>query len=79
MEYLDYRSCTDEELPVFDPHSDAAIDHFWADIGDIRTVADLETLRFGKLSELAKVLLVLPHSNADPKRLLAWLGKYTQS
>ena len=33
IEYLDYRSCTDEELPVFDPHSDAAIDHFWADIG----------------------------------------------
>ena len=79
MEYLDYRSCTDEELPVFDPHSDAAIDHFWADIGDIRTVADLETLRFGKLSELAKVLLVLPHSNADPERLFSMVRKiYTE-
>ena len=30
MEYLDYRSCTDEEL--FDPHSDAAIHHFWAEM-----------------------------------------------
>ena len=28
MEYLDYRSCTDYELPHFDHHSDAAIDHF---------------------------------------------------
>ena len=49
MEYLDYRSCTDDELPKFDLHSDAAIDHFWADIGEIKTVADLETLRFEKL------------------------------
>ena len=32
---MDYRSCTDDELPHFDHHSDAAIDHFWADVGDV--------------------------------------------
>ena len=50
MEYLDYRSCTDDKLPKFYPQSDAAIDHFWAEIGEIKTVTDLETLRFEKLS-----------------------------
>ena len=39
---MEYRSCTDDELPQFDPRSDAAIDHFWADIGDIKTVTDLD-------------------------------------
>jgi hypothetical protein len=79
MDYLDYHSCTEDELPVFDPRSDAAIDHFWADIGDMKTVANLETLRFGKLSQLAKVLLVLPHSNADPERLFSMVRKiYTE-
>ena len=51
MEHLDYRSCTDDKLPNFNSHSDAAIDHFWADVGDLRTVIDLETLRFGKLAK----------------------------
>ena len=79
MEYLDYRSCTDDELPSFIPQSDAAIDHFWADIGDMKTVKDLETLRFEKLSLLAKALLVLPHSNADPERLFSMVRKiYTE-
>ena len=71
MEYLDYRSCTDDELPIFNPQSDAAIDHFWADIGDINIVTDLEHLRFEKLSQLAKALLVLPHSNAEPERVFS--------
>ena len=58
---------------------DAAIDHFWADVGDVRTVTDLETLRFGKLAELSKALLVLPHSNADPERLFSMVRKiYTE-
>ena len=79
MEYLDYRSCTDDELPTFVPRSDTAVDHFWADIGDMKTVADLETLRFEKLSLLAKALLVLPHSNADPERLFSMVRKvYTE-
>ena len=79
MEYLDYRSCTDDELLSFIPQSDAAIDHFWADIRDMKTVKDLETLRFEKLSLLAKALLVLPHSKADPERLFSMVRKiYTE-
>ena len=75
MECLDYQSCTDDELPTFNPQCDAAIDHFWADIGDMKTVIDLETLRFEKLSQLTKALLVLPHSNADPERLFSMVRK----
>ena len=79
MECLDYRSCTDDELPTFNPQRDAAIDNFWADIGDIKTVTDLETLRFEKLSQLMKALLLLPHSNADPERLFSTVRKiYTE-
>ena len=40
---------------------------------------DLETLRFGKLAQLSKALLVLPHSNADPERLFSMVRKiYTE-
>ena len=79
IEYLDYRSCTDDELPIFNPQSVAAIDNFWADIGDMKTITDIETLRFQKLSHLAKALLVLLHSNADPERLFNMVRKiYTE-
>ena len=58
---------------------DAAIDHFLADVGYVRTVTDLETLRFGKLAQLSKALLVLLHSNADPERLFSMVEKiYTE-
>ena len=40
---------------------------------------DFETLRFGKLAQLSKALLVLPHSNADPERLFSMVRKiYTE-
>ena len=35
----------------------------------------LEFFRFGYLSKLAQTLLVLPHSNADPKRLVSMVRK----
>ena len=45
----------------------------------MKTVTDLETLRFEKLSPLAKALLVFPHSNADPERLFSMVRKiYTE-
>ena len=35
---------------------------------------------YANLARLAKILLVLPHSNADPERLFSMLGKIeTQS
>lgn len=74
MEFLDYRAASDDQLPTFDPHECAAIDHFWAAMAELYAVTDLDTLRFGVLSKLAKVLL-LPHSNADPERLFSMVRK----
>lgn len=79
MEYLDFCSCTDEELPPFDPKTNTAIDNFWANVEDITTVTDLNSLRFGKLAQLSKALLLLPHSNADPERLFSMVRNiYTE-
>ena len=75
MESSDYRTASDDQLPNFDSQSYAAIDHFWVAMAEVHTVTDLDTLRFGMLSKLAKVLLVLPHSNADPERLFSMVRK----
>ena len=75
MEFSDYRAANDDQLPSFDLREDAAVDHFWAAMSEIPTVTDADTLRFGMLSALAKVLLVLPHSNADPERLFSMVRK----
>ena len=48
---------------------------FWAYVGDVRTITDNETLRLGKLAQLSKTLLVLPHSNAGPERLFSLARK----
>ena len=53
----------------------AALDHFWAAVAEIHSVTDIETYRFGLLARLAKTLLVLPHSNADPERLFSMVWK----
>ena len=39
------------------------------------SVMDVEVHRFGVLSSLAKILLVLPHSNADPVHLFSMVRK----
>ena len=39
------------------------------------SVMDVELRRFGVLCSLAKILLVLPHSNADPERLFSMVRK----
>ena len=75
MQFCDYRAASDDQLPAFDPREYAAIDYFWAAMAEERAVTDLDTLRFGMLSRLAKVLLILPHSNADPERLFSMVRK----
>ena len=47
----------------------------WAAMVEVPLVTDLDTLRFGVLSTIAKVLLVIPHSNADPERLFSMIRK----
>ena len=64
--------------------ADAALDKFWSAISVQKAVAaDLElpsSFAYSSLARLAKILLVLPHSNADPEQLLSMLGKIeTQS
>ena len=44
-------------------------------MGELRAINDLTGRPFGTLSKLAKILLVLPHSNADPEWLLSIVRK----
>ena len=71
MEFQDFRASSDDQLPPGNLDEPAAIDHFWGAMGEVKLVTDLCTLRFDILSKLAKVLDVLPHSNADLERLFS--------
>ncbi len=75
MEFRDYRSMPEEDLPSLESSEDAYLDHFWAAVGDICSITDTEMYRFSVLGDLAKTLLVLPHSNADPERLFSMVRK----
>ena len=74
-EFRDYRAMSDSDLPKLDADEHAAIDHFWAALAEVHSVTDSETYRFGTLAHLAKTILVLPHSNADPERLFSMVRK----
>ena len=41
----------------------------------VHSIMDLEVYRFSVLTKLAQVLLVLPHSNADPESLFSMVMK----
>ena len=75
MEFRDYRVAPIDQIPAFVPSDDAAVDYFWFAMGELKVITDLASLRFGTLSKLAKILLVLPHSNADPERLFSMVRK----
>ena len=74
-ELRDYKSMPDNQLPSVDASSAAALDHFWQDMGDFIQPGDIQQKRFPHLSHLCKVLLVLPHSTADPERLFSMVRK----
>jgi site-specific recombinase len=40
-------------------------DRFWSMVGKQKAIGDLSSLAYPNQSELAKILLVLLHSNAD--------------
>jgi len=75
MEFRDYRASPIDQLPTFDPKEGGAIDHFWAAMAKVHSVMNLEVYRFGVLSHFAQVLLILPHSNADPEHLFSMVRK----
>ena len=69
MEFRDFRS---SDLPEFNPKEHAAIEHFWDAMSKVKLVNES---KFETLAALAKVLLILPHSNADPERLFSMVRK----
>ena len=75
LEFLDYRASPLDQLPTYEVDRAGGIDHFWAAMAKVTSVMNLEVFRFGTLSSLAQVLLVLPHSNADPERLFSMVRK----
>jgi hypothetical protein len=74
-EFRDYRAISDSDLPSLGTNEHAALDHFWAAVAEVKSITDSETYHFGFLAQLAKTLLVLPHSNADPERLFSMVRK----
>ena len=83
-EYRAFCVAEDDQLPLYDSKADNALEHFWSAMSEQKTVSgDLElpcSYSYLTLARLAKILLVLPHANADPERLFSMLGKIeTQS
>ena len=75
QQFLTFRVTPDHQLPQLDFSKEAAIDHFWEAMSNVHAVTDLSTLSFEELAKLAKVLLVLPHSNVDPERVFSMVSK----
>ena len=74
-ELRDFKSMPENQLPDVDIANPCGLDNFWADMSDIKQPGNLEEKRFQQLSDLCKVLLVLPHSTADPERLFSMIKK----
>jgi len=75
IEFCNFRSAPDCQLPSFNASDGSAIDSFWAAMANIHSLTNLESFRFGGLSKLAQTLLVLTHSNADYERLFSMVRK----
>lgn len=76
-EFLDFKTMPEEQLPAVTDH--AFLDQFWAQLSKLPSLHDESQLRFPNLGKLAKVALVLPHSNADPERLFSMVKKIETS
>ena len=51
---------------------DMPIDRFWGEVGALKTGEDLS---YKLVSQLAAVMLVIPHSNASPERIFSMINK----
>ena len=80
-ELQEFKSLPDIEVPsTCDQGNNYAwLDHFWAKVSTMSRPEDSSLLRFPSLGKLAKISLVLPHSNADPKRLFSMVKKVETS
>ena len=63
------------QLPATNSDDDGALDQFWFLMGCISKPGNASRKRFEQLAKLCKILLVLPHSNADPERLFSMVQK----
>ncbi|XP_034090540.1 uncharacterized protein LOC117558368 isoform X2 [Gymnodraco acuticeps] len=69
-EFLDYQSmdiAMPEDPATFD------IESFWGNLASMKNKVTGMS-RFGRLSRIAKLVLVLPHSNADTERVFSVVG-----
>ena len=74
-EWHEYQSLLDNQLPKY-----RSLEDFWASMGQLPLPGgESGVKRFGNLSNLCKLLLVLPHSTADPERLFSIISKVDTS
>lgn len=72
-EFRDFETLPDEQVPAV--QDSKCPTKFWTALSKMSSVHDQSELCFANLSKLAKVCLVLPHSNADPERLFSTVKK----
>lgn len=74
-ELREYQSVPDSQLPEY-----TSLEEFWAIMGELPHPArESDAKHFGHLAGFCKVLLVLPHSTADPERLFSTIVKIETS
>ena len=57
-----------------------SLEEFWACMGEQpQPGSEIGEKRFHNIADLCKILLVLPHSTADPERLFTMVGKVDTS
>ena len=70
-EWQEYKSLPDDQLPRCE-----SLEYFWSHMGQLPMPAgEVGDKRFGNLANFSNLLLVLPHSTADPERLFSMIGK----
>ena len=87
-EFLDYQAMSRDEVPqdVWDEalcHEDGegstkvtyhGMDRIWGHIADM-TLPGMDTARFARLAEVAKLVLTMPHSNTGEERVFSVIRK----
>ena len=75
QELNDYCVMPEQQLPTVNCDEEGVLDQFWLSMSHIPKPGDSSQKRFSSLAQLCKILVVLPHSNADPERLLSMVQK----
>ena len=78
-EFIDFKSLSDSELPpgaweVDNGSKEYRIDALWYHIQQLRSLAE-NNQRFELLFKIAKLILIIPHSNASIERVFSLVNK----